>query len=317
VGVGEPAVEVEHVQLPVPQRTQPRAGPERSREQRAFEAGRIGEGVDREREGAERDGERRRALGQEGPRRRAAAPPARRLPLPCRGENDHHRDRKQAGPLRPERGPRGRPRGEPPRPPQDPARRAPARPGVAIEVHEESRGDGEHRREDVEHRHARLHEVEEVEREQARCERGPAHRPEQAAGEQVQQRDRDEPRERGAGAPAERVVAEHPDAGRDQPLAQRRVHLRLLGGDATDAGGPVDVGAGVLGVVGLVEHERRRVGEPGEADERGERDDDSESDRIGASPARRLRCRRGRRRGRRRPRQRRFGGRALGHAGRG
>jgi len=101
----------------------------------------------------------------------------------------------------------------------------------------------------------RLHEVQEVDRQQPGGNGRADGRPREPAGQQVQHRHRRRAADGRRHPPPELVVAERPDAERGQPLRQRRVHGAGLSRDAAGGGRVVEEPARILGVVGLVEHQ--------------------------------------------------------------
>ncbi len=131
---------------------------------------------------------------------------------------------------------------------------------IPVEDHEGHGADDEQRDERVEHADPRVHEVEEVDRQQPGGGNG-SDRGTAAAGDAAQEppgQEVDECDAEGSGnrdrhAPSERLVSEGGNAGADQPLAERWMGPAREVVDATHALGPEHVPAGVARVEDLVE----------------------------------------------------------------
>ena len=161
--------------------------------------------------------------------------------------------------------------------------------------HEQDGGDDEERHERVEHRDARLHEVEEVRGQEGRS-GGRAHRRgrredvprQEPPHQQVEQRDAQDARHRRGDPPAELVVAEEPDPDPDEPVPERRMGAADQVVDPAGGGGVDDEAAGVAGVEDLVEDEAGRGRQPGEPERGGPQRDHRHGHPVAARPGRRI-----------------------------
>ena len=154
--------------------------------------------------------------------------------------------------IRQPRGPSRKPFG------RDVGRRAdPGAHPVAVDDQAGDRGDDEHLQEDVEQADPRQREGEAVEGEQQPGEQAQQGRAGQPPGQPDEDDDGDRAGHRRGEPPAEGVVAEHLLAGRDQPLAQRRVDDERVAAVVLETPGQQLVRLGR--VVGLVEEQVARV----------------------------------------------------------
>ena len=197
------------------------------------------------------------------------------------GQDDRPAEREKTGPLRGGGRPEGHPGRQPPGP-EDRGRDAVARQlerlggrrdgrrrgspldPLAVQHHEQEARHDERGDEDVEHRHARLHEVQALGRQEHARDTCPPRILEQLQREQRDQEHRRRPEDGRRDSPSERPVPEDRLAAGDDPAAERWMHgERLLSGvlEAALLVREAGVEAAVLRVVRLVEHVRVRRGE--------------------------------------------------------
>ena len=281
----------------MPRQTDPRLPGQR--QDGAGHASRVAGDIDHQRHDPEHH-DRRQRLAPEGSGERRP-PSGVRHPSPLIGDRpgddqpDHGRRDVGARPLRcrcrtkasaGEQEPRPAEREAPP-----PRAVGPLPVPIPVEDHEGHGADDEQGDERVEHADPRVHEVEEVDRQQPRGGDGPDRRAtarcdaaQQPPGQEVDQGDGERSGSRDCHAPSERLVAEGGNARADQPLAKGRMCPAGEVVDAAHALGAEHVPAGVARVEDLVEDELHRPPEAHEPHQRGTDHDGQQGNRVDACP---------------------------------
>src|SRR3990170_3152615 len=107
-------------------------------------------------------------------------------------------------------------------------------------------------------------------------------------GEPIEAQNRQRPGDGRRDAPAKWIVAEQPDAPRDQPLTQWGVAGAGLAGYTTERGGLVQIPARALRIIDLVEHNFIGLTDPDDTHRERYRNDNCRDQEIAPGWQRRL-----------------------------